>query len=230
MIKAIIFDVDNTLIDFVKLKQVSIGEAVDDMIDAGLKMSKNKAIRKVFELYDKYGWEENKIFQKFLTTEFGKVDIRILASGIVAYRRVRSGYLDPYPHVISTLLKLKVMGIKLAIVSDAPRLKAYMRLAALRVTDYFDAIVTLDDTGKTKPNKEPFMAALKVLKIKPEETLMIGDWPARDIVGANRLGMITCLAKYGQRNISKSKLIKADYSINDMEKLLDIVEKVNGRG
>lgn len=225
MIKAVVFDLDNTLIDFVKLKRVSVEEAVGDMIEAGLHISPTKGNKIVFELYEKYGWEDNKIFQKFLIQTMGRIDWKILSAGIVAYRRIRTGYLDPYPHVIPTLLKLKVNGIKLAVVSDAPRLKAYIRLATLKITDYFDVIVTLNDTGKTKPSKEPFLAALKGLDTKPGETLMVGDWPERDIKGAKNLGMVTCLAKYGQMAKTKKSKIIADYSVNDISRILNIINK-----
>ena len=33
--------------------------------------------------------------------------------------------------------------------------------------------------------------ALKNLKVQPEEALMIGDWPERDVVGAKQIGMKT---------------------------------------
>ena len=228
MIKAIVFDLDNTLIDFVKLKRESIEQAVWNMIDAGLEMSSKKAVREIFELYEKYGWEDQKIFQKFLTKNLGKVDWKILASGIVAYRRVRTGYLNSYPHVVSTLLKLNVMGLKLAVLSDAPRLKAYVRLASLKITNYFDVIVTLDDTGKTKPDKKPFLKVINKLSFDPKDILMVGDWLDRDIKGGIEVGMKTCHAKYGVvKNTLSKRSIKAEYSINDVSKLIEIIEKEN---
>ena len=67
----------------------------------------------------------------------GFILLTILASGIVAYRKVRSSYLEAYPHTNYVLLKLKSKGIKLAIVTDAPRLKAYIRLAAMKIADFY---------------------------------------------------------------------------------------------
>ena len=65
-IKAIIFDLDNTLIDFWGAKETSINAAIDAMIKSGLKMKKKTALKLIFELYKKYGIEHGKIFQKFL--------------------------------------------------------------------------------------------------------------------------------------------------------------------
>ena len=221
MIKAVLFDLDNTLVDFLKMKRLSIEAAIDGMIGAGLHINHEKGVKTLYELYDKYGMEEKTIFQKFLKKIKGKVDYKILANGIVAYRKVRSGFLDPYPNVDYVLLKLKGRGIKIGIVTDAPRLKAWVRLASMKLSNYFDVVVTYEDTKQHKPSEMPFKAALKKLNLKAEECLMVGDWPERDIKGAKSIGMQTCFAKYGNRDIKKSG---ADYEINTIKELLDIVK------
>jgi len=225
MIHAVIFDLDNTLIDFMRMKRQSCEAAISAMIDAGLPMKKEKALRILFDLYDKYGIEDKEIFQKFLKKTIRRIDWKILSNGIVAYRKVKMGYLEPYPHVVATLIELKEMGIKLAILSDAPRMRAWTRLAALKLTDFFDVVVTHDDTGKRKPHKSTFNAVLRELKIKPEEALMVGDWPARDIKGAKQNGIRTVFAKYGSHfNIKRSY---ADHDINDINEIVKIIEKEN---
>ena len=136
MIKAVIFDLDNTLIDFLKMKKHSCSAAVGAMIGAGLKVDHDKGLKVLFGLYDKHGLEEKTIFQKFLKKVIGKVDYKILANGIVAYRRVRTGFLEAYPNVDYVLLKLKGRGIKLGIVTDAPKLKAWVRLASIKLSNF----------------------------------------------------------------------------------------------
>jgi len=222
MIKAILFDLDNTLIDFMKMKKLSCEAAIDAMIGAGLNVKQDKAIKVLFELYGEHGLEEKTIFQKFLKKLTGKINYRILANGIVAYRRVRTGFLEPYPNVDYVLLKLKDKGLKLGIVTDAPKLKAWLRLASMKLSNYFDVVVTFEDTKQHKPSKLPFEAALKKLKLKPQECLMVGDWPERDIKGAIAAGMKTCFARYGNPKIKKTE---ADYEINNIKTLLDIVKK-----
>ena len=157
------------------------------------------------------------MFQK----ELGKVDYRILSKGIAAYRKVQAGFLEPYPNVRKTLIRLREKGTRLGIVSDAPKLKAWLRLAEMNLTDFFDVVVALEDTGQLKPSKMPFQAAINELKLTPEEILFVGDNPGRDIRGAASLGMKTALAKYGQ--VFPSEGIRPDYTLSDIQEILKIV-------
>ena len=103
MTKAIIFDLDNTLIDFMKMKRISVEQAIDAMIDAGLALPKKKALDELYKIYWKEGIEDPKIFQKFLKKITGKVDYKKLAYAITAYRKARIGFLHSYPGTKSIL-------------------------------------------------------------------------------------------------------------------------------
>jgi putative hydrolase of the HAD superfamily len=225
MIKAVLFDLDNTLIDFMKMKKRCSEAAIAAMVDAGLNMSERKAMEKLFELYERYGMEDQQIFDKFLLEETGQIDYKILASGIAAYRRVKFSHLTPFPHTHYALIKLKEMGLKLGIVSDAPKKQAWLRLAELQLIDFFDVVVALEDTGKTKPHTAPFKKAVAQLSLSPEEILFVGDNPLRDITGAKRVGMKTALALYGQ--VVKAKTVEAHFKIKDIRELPELVKKIN---
>jgi putative hydrolase of the HAD superfamily len=201
------------------MKRLSCEVAMDAMISAGLKINKEKGLKIIFQLYSQYGFEYQKIFQVFLKKVLGKIDYGIMASGIVAYRRVKEGLLYPYPNVVPTLNKLK-RKYKLAILSDAPRIQAWIRLAAMRIQDKFDLVVTFDETKSKKPSLKPFLYILKKLKLKPEECVMIGDSLKRDIAPAKEIGFKTVFAKYGEDK-EKAK-VKPDYVINNIKELLEI--------
>ncbi len=188
-----------------------------------LKIKKEEGMKILFHLYDEYGIEYKKIFQEFLKRTIGKIDWKILANGIVAYRRVKTGLLTPYPHVHSTLLQLKMKGIRLGIVTDAPRMRAWLRLAGMNLTDFFEVVVTHDDTGEKKPHALPFETALKELNIQPKDAIMVGDWIERDIEGAKKLGMKTCFARYGAVGSQREKDSGADFEIDDIQELLKLV-------
>jgi len=225
MIKAIIFDLDNTLVDFMNMKRKAIEGAIPAMCDAGLKLTPSEASTIIDEIYDEKGMEYQKVFDLFLQRVLKKIDYKILSAGIVAYRRAREAALTPYPHVYSTLNTLLKMGIKMGILSDAPTKEAWLRLAYLNFHHIVDAVVTSEDTGKIKPAPEPFMAILKRLEVTPEESLMVGDWAERDIVGAKNVGMKTAFAKYGDTFDTQTH--DADYELNDVGEIIDIIEKEN---
>jgi HAD superfamily hydrolase (TIGR02253 family) len=216
MIKAIIFDLDQTLIDFMKMKRLSCEAAMDAMVSAGLNISKKRGLKILFDLYSQYGLEYQRIFQVFMKKVLGRIDYGIMASGIVAYRRVKEGLLYPYPNVIPTLRQLK-KKYKLAILSDAPRIQAWIRLAAMGLQGQFDYVITFDDTKTRKPGKKPFLLALKKLKLRPEDCIMVGDSLKRDIAPAKRLGFVTVFAEYGGNN--EPARVKPDYSIRDINEL-----------
>lgn len=225
MIRAIIFDLDNTLVDFMKMKRRAIEAAIPAMIDAGLELSTEDAQKFINDIYLERGIEYQQVFDLFLQKVMNKIDYKILASGIVAYRRAREAALIPYPHVYSTLVQLNKMGLKLGILSDAPIKEAWLRLAYLNFHHIFDAAVTFDETGERKPSPVPFKAILLKLGVEPHEALMVGDWAERDIVGASKVGMKTAFAKYGDTFNTLSH--NADFELNDINELIPIIEKIN---
>ncbi len=218
--KAILFDMDQTLIDFMTMKKKASEKAAQAMIKAGLKINKRIAGKELFDFYLKNGIDGNTAFSEFIKKHNGRTDDKILAAALNAYLDAKRHYVKPYPDVVPTLKKLKKNDILLAIVTDAPRLKAYMRLDAMKLTDFFDVVVGFEDTGEQKPSSLPFKKALNELNVMPEEALMVGDWPERDIEGARKVGIRTCLALYG--TVHSNKDIKPDFEIKNFREILDI--------
>ena len=216
---SIIFDLDNTLLDFMRYKHICISSAVDAMIKSGLNIKKKEALKQINNIYKKHTMEDHHVFERFLKKNLGKIDYHKLAVAITAYRKARPKTLTPYPNTISTLKKLKSKNIKLAVVSDAPELKLWLRLVAAKLDTYFDVVISTEHS-RQKPSKIPFRQALKQLGSKPEDCLFVGDNPRRDIKGAKSIKMKTCLAKYG---LIKPSKIKADYEINKIQELLKII-------
>jgi putative hydrolase of the HAD superfamily len=225
MIKAIIFDLDNTLLDFMKMKQFAVKAAITAMNEAGLNIDEDQAYEDIFELYKTKGWENQQVFNDFLMQNFGKVSNKILAAGIVSYRRAREATLVVYPNVNKTLIELIKMGIKLAVVSDAPSREAWMRLYYLNLHHVFDPVLTYDDSGAHKPSPKPFEMALNILNVNSDEALMIGDWPDRDVVGASQIGMKTIFARYGDTFGTVDS--GADWDVDDIYEVVNIIKGLN---
>ena len=99
-----------------------------------------------------------------------------------------------------------------------------MRIYYLNLYHYFDVVITFDDSGERKPSSKPFQLWLKTLNLEPKETIMVGDWPERDVVGAKKIGMRTAFARYGDTfgTINSG----ADWDLNDINQLVLIVNEI----
>ena len=225
MIKAIVFDLDNTLLDFMKMKSSSIDAALDGMIKCGMSIDKIKSTKEIYNIYDTRGYEHQEVLTEFIINNLGDINYKYLAAGIVEYKKAKEKSLNLYEDVIPTLDKLIDMNLLLGIVSDAPSREAWIRLYTLNLYDKFEYVVTFNDTGFHKPAKEPFIKISEKLNVNLNECMMVGDWPDRDIKGAKQVGMKTAFAKYGStENISDSG---ADHDLNSLSELLDIIRKYN---
>lgn len=224
IVKAVLFDIDNTLIDFMGMKKKSSEAAIDAMIKAGLNMSKEDALKLMYELYELHGIESQRIFHKFTKKIYGKENYKLISHGVLAYRKMRESYLVPYTNVIPTLVEIKKLGYKIAIVSDAPVMEAWMRIASLKLDEFFEVIITKADARRQKTHTAPFKLALKRLDIKPEEAIMVGDRIERDVNTAKKLGIQTIYARYGDENPPERGKSNADFEIDDISEVLKILK------
>ena len=226
MLKAIIFDLDNTLVNFWQFKKEASREAARAMVSAGLTMSPERAETLIFNIYKTRGVEYQLTFSE-LIKPFGypKLEFeRIRDAGVVAYLRKKEQVLRPYDGIIETLAELG-KSYKLAVLTDAPREQAKQRLAFTGLSQYFESVGTFHDTNVMKPGAEPFLAICEKMGVMTEEALMVGDNPARDMKGAHAVGMKTCLAKYDPYFEDAGP--KADYEIDKPRDLLAVVKKIN---
>ena len=92
-IQGVVFDLDNTLLDFMKMKEFAVKSAIKGMIEAGMILDEEKSYDQIIDIYNEFGWENQKVFNVFLEQTIGKVDNKFLAAGIVAYRRAREANL-----------------------------------------------------------------------------------------------------------------------------------------
>src|SRR5881409_1630762 len=152
-----------------RMKSDAVNAAIEGMIDAGLKLPRDAVRARIDAIYQEHGLEYQRVFDELLERELGHIDPKILASGIVAYRRGRGSALVLYPHVQMTLLELAKRGIRLGVVSDAPQAQVWLRLCDLALQHTFDAVVTFDDTGERKPDAAPFREVLQRLGVAADE-------------------------------------------------------------
>jgi len=110
--------------------------------------------------------------------------------------------LQKLPYLDEVLGELKRKSLKLGIITNTVTSReehVRMALRKIDVEKYFDVILTSVDVGHEKPDERIFMTALRKLRIKPYEAVMVGNRISADIVGGNRIGMKTVLFKWNKR-------------------------------
>ena len=113
----------------------------------------------------------------------------------------------------STLKKLSGRDAKLGIISNVSSHEVAMGiLDNVRLTKYFDQVVTSASVGIRKPDPGIFRYALMQFKARPEEAVMVGDSEMHDIGGGYVSGLKTVLVDRRQR-VDTSL---ADYRFNSL--------------
>ncbi len=226
-IKAILFDIDNTLFDIKDIKKNAIASAAQAMLDAGLKIEKDEIIR----LLEKEYFDEPKFYGRTVISDFLQEqaihDPKIEAAGIEGYRKGKIPHMKPYRGVVETLKALKGLNCALAIVSDAREVKVHQNLYALGIDHFFEVVISSRTLNTFKPDKIAFAAALEALGVTPEETVHVGDNIDRDVQGANNIGMHSVYAVYGECHSEGIYEGKADFEINNFSEILGVVESLN---
>ncbi|MGB9823695.1 MAG: HAD family hydrolase [Candidatus Hydrothermia bacterium] len=105
------------------------------------------------------------------------------------YLEYHENYTEPFPGAVPALIKLKTAGFRMAIISNIDNEIIEPILKKLGIYDLFELIVTSEELGYGKPNKNIFLYTLNKLGIKPEDAIFIGDSLTNDVEGAKSVGM-----------------------------------------
>ena len=138
-----------------------------------------------------------------------------------------------YPDVERTLHMLKQMGLKLGIITGGFEEDIEAIMPKTGLDDLFDVKVGVNTTGKRKPHPEAFKHALKQLGIKPSQTIFIGDNFKADYEGAERVGMIPVLIRRKGPSTQKLftdvclKLPSGTRSIRRLDEVFDVLNTVS---
>ena len=132
-----------------------------------------------------------------------------------------------FPGIVDLLKALKEAGYRMGIVTSRTRESALRYMDMFGITEYFEAMVTCDDTTVHKPNPEPILLGLEKMGITKDEAIMIGDSPF-DIKCANNAGVKSVMVDW-RITCDNSALIsdcKWDYEIKEPMDLLKVLEEL----
>ena len=121
------------------------------------------------------------------------------------------GLISLFPGVVEVLRELKEKDIKTAIVTSRLRRTTMEGIEKFDLHDFFDTVVTMEDTKKHKPDAEPAFEALRRLDIEAEKAIMVGD-SKFDIMCARNAGVKSVLVDWSVAAQAESGIEnKADF-------------------
>jgi putative hydrolase of the HAD superfamily len=224
-IKAIFFDIDNTLYDSTLQVELARRNAVKAMIEAGLDLEEDNALEELKKIVEEYGSNYNQHFNRLLERFNYKENPRIIAAGVVAYHNTKLAYLNPFPDTIPTLLTLRDVGYKLGVITDGKAIKQWEKIIRLGIQHFFHSVTVSETVGEEKPSPKIFQRAVEELNCKVNESVMVGDRLDKDILGANKAGMVSVQIVRGKYKNEKPKNPEEepDYLISNLGEILNII-------
>lgn len=229
MIKAIVFDLDGTLVQTEILKAKSYAEAAIELGQG--KFEENDVI----EAFKQVVGHPRREVAEFLLQRFNLEDAaktRIDDYGVVkpwqAYVQVRlqiyeSMLNDPQtllqyrcPYNIALLKWARQNNLKtgLATMSHCPQANRVVQI--LEIKEELDFIATRDDVENGKPDPQIYLLVAKELNISPSETLTIEDSPAGVKAALNAgMGCIAVTTDYTRKQIHDSKLLSEEWILDN---------------
>jgi putative hydrolase of the HAD superfamily len=213
---AVLFDIDNTLYDFVTAKHAACRRVVE-MIGVGDGME-------LFRYFYNgvHGFEHHQNIRDFMQDR-NLQDEALFREACRVYEEVKIASIEPYPGVAETLSLLAAAGIRMGVVTDAASRQARARLVKAGLLHYFDCVITPDVSGERKPHPRSFLMALDHLGAAPGEAWIVGDSLRREIEPGNLLGMTTVYARYGDWINTPFPAIRPVHVINDFSELAALI-------
>ncbi|WP_099210161.1 TIGR02253 family HAD-type hydrolase [Thermococcus henrietii] len=209
--KAVLFDVDGTLLTEMPLIQLFLPWVYDELakrLGVTKEEARERFLNEIMARRDTYDWHDWNFFFRLFNVDLN-------------YEELLRRYphkLHVYPDVVPTLEWLKGNGYRLGVVTSGPEYQR-LKLELTGLDKYFDVIVTREDVKAIKPEPKIFLHALERLGVEPGEALYVGDSLSQDVYGAKHVGM---KAVWINRDGSDGYHM-ADYEIRTLHELRKIL-------
>ncbi len=218
MIKAVLFDLDGTLLD----RDTSVKKFVEDQhtrLSSVLSHIPKKIFAEKFIALEQNGYVwKDKVYQKLAD----ELAVRRMPPGelLEDYLTHFKHHCTPFPNLVTMLDELKKKGLRLGLVTNGYGVFQNDTIKALEIKEYFDTILISEMEGLSKPDPLLFERAAERLNVKTEECMFVGDHPKNDVEAAKNTGMLAVWKTSPYWNEAEA----ADYRINDLEELKLIIE------
>jgi len=209
--RAILFDLDGTLIDSTRLILESYRHTM--RIHRGRTLPDSEWIEGL-------GTPLRVQFRRF-TSDEDEVQ-RMIATYREWNLANHDAMVRAFPGAPETVRDLKTGGAKLAIVTSKNRHGVERGLAVCGFDGLFDTLVTSDDLAASKPDPAPVLAALDLLGAAADATLFVGDSP-HDIAAGRDAGTRTAACLWGPFDRERLAAERPDYYLRRIQELPGLV-------
>ena len=196
MIAAVLFDLDETLLDRTHSLVAFLADQHAHFADL-LGDAPFEAWRDRFLALDARGHVHKSVVYPAILAEFGG-DLDAVGVLLTDYQGNCCRHARGFPGMVETLAVLRGRGLKLAIVTNGETAFQTRHIDALGLDALVDAVLISETEGLRKPEAALFRRAAERLRVRPENCLFVGDNPVADILGAHAAGMKTVWFRNGQ--------------------------------
>ncbi len=240
MIKAMIFDLDGTLVQTERLKAISYARAAVELCPYAVSQEE------VLEAFKEVVGQSRRQVAQALVERFSLEDrarermaeFRVHAPW-QAFVQVRLHIYDAmladpevlrnnqWPHNVDLLAQARRVGCRTGLATMSHCTQAQQVLEAINLTDAFDFVATRDDVERGKPDPEIYLLVARELGVRPEQCLVIEDSPA-GIEAALAAGMevIAVTTPFTRQRVHQADLLPPEQVVDDPARLMGAVDRV----
>ncbi|HET6202804.1 MAG TPA: TIGR02253 family HAD-type hydrolase [Planctomycetota bacterium] len=231
-LRAIFFDIDDTLFSTSAFAESARRNAIDEMISHGLRGEREELLRELKEVIEEFSSNYEHHFDKLLV-RLGPEASRgvnreiLIAAGVVAYHETKFRELKVYDDVYEVLRDISKTGLRLGVISAGLAVKQAEKLVRLKIYEFLDprAIFISDQIGINKPNPKLYLRSCEATGVKPAEAMYVGDNPRGDVEPCRTIGMTTVWHQRSGRFEIGPHDPQPDYRIRNFHELRDILVK-----
>ncbi len=232
-IKAVFFDIDDTLFSTTDFAGLARRNAVDAMRKMGVKLPSEQLLKElnevIAEFSSNYEHHFNKLLHRIPKESFDGINpAMIVASAVVAYHQTKFRQLKPFSDAKQSLEKLARTNLVRGVITAGLEVKQAEKIVRLGLYKYLtpSAIFISDQIGISKPNPKLFQRACSEVGLVPLETIYVGNSLISDVEPANKAGMVSVLLNRKRRNEDVfGRVIKPAYEIKNLMELVGILKK-----